>query len=283
MRGFMETRNLSPVKVNEESSSARFGIGECKAYLQHHHYICKILILKSQWSCAHLCLFIISPLSKYKFPSNRNNPYKLFSVPITPLPMAKKKRPKAQSKYFYPGAWRKDEDTAFINCLYWEALQGNSQANPMRPNHHSLAFAKQVLDVYSDRTRPNEFYLGKLHLLRRRYHAFKRIMDDLDLVWNASTNRVISHRDDWQRLFQEDPFTKAYRYRGEAKWEQLSLIFGTPDNDHEDTDDESMAINIEDEDSDTIGSPSDCVFLGIASPKHDVVDLCSSDSDFGAS
>ncbi|KAK4438908.1 hypothetical protein Salat_0225400 [Sesamum alatum] len=145
--------------------------------------------------------------------------------------------------------------------FYWESQRGVKQSNPERPNRRSLLFVKRALDVFSDRVYPDEFYIQKLEFAHRRYEAFKLV----------------------------NTLVKAYRYRGEAQWFALRAIFERSGQADDDSDEESLPNLWYDNDSDSNAHISDCVFLGIGSPKNDavappeeeVIDLISNDDDSG--
>ncbi|KAK4412551.1 hypothetical protein Salat_2902200 [Sesamum alatum] len=171
--------------------------------------------------------------------------------------MPNTKRPKAQSKYFYSNGWFKEQDKAFINMLYWESQY--------------------------------EFYIKKLKFARRRYEAFKLVIEDPAFSWNQDTNRVIAEANEWKRLFRVNTLVKAYCYRGEAQWSALRAIFERSGQADDDNDEESLPNLWYNNDSDSNANISDCVFLGIGSPKNDsvappeeeVIDLISSEDDSG--
>ncbi|KAL0319840.1 UNVERIFIED_CONTAM: hypothetical protein Sradi_5245500 [Sesamum radiatum] len=108
--------------------------------------------------------------------------------------MVTSKKPSLQAKYFYERGWTKEQDVAFINVLAWQAELGRKQINPHRPNEIALDNACSAVDVYADTSKPRDFYLSKLDILRQRYTTFRRILDEAGFTWNETTNRVLASK-----------------------------------------------------------------------------------------
>ncbi|KAL0401178.1 UNVERIFIED_CONTAM: hypothetical protein Slati_4147700 [Sesamum latifolium] len=119
---------------------------------------------------------------------------------------------------------------AYKLCI--RALRGHKQTDPERPDEEGITFAQEIINSAAEKDFSVEFYLTKLHLLRQRFTTFKRILEDPSFIWNAKSNRVIVPKETWSALFQENPFAKAYRFRGEPEWKMLRNIFSDEDEDH---------------------------------------------------
>ncbi|KAL0433157.1 UNVERIFIED_CONTAM: hypothetical protein Slati_2650000 [Sesamum latifolium] len=116
--------------------------------------------------------------------------------------MPSRKNPMPQGSYFYTTTWTKKVDTAFINMLYYQALIGEKQLTPWKPNEIALEYAAAVVNRYANRQWPLEFFRGKLSILHLRFNTFHMILKNKAFTWNEETKRMLGQGDDWKKLIR---------------------------------------------------------------------------------
>ncbi|KAK4421284.1 hypothetical protein Salat_2078900 [Sesamum alatum] len=191
--------------------------------------------------------------------------------------MADKKRVKPQSKFFYTQKWTKEVDQAFINYLAWRAEHGYAQSNPDQTKLTALVFAQKAVNYDWDWDQGQQFYEGKLQLLRQRCTTFDAILQNPAFSWNTDTNKLQASKERWDAIVCDIPFANAYRWRGEAKWELLCKIFEGDDLDDPERNRQKHAVE---PNAARVGVGGFCddddgiVFLGTSdgNEPHDVVD-----------
>ncbi|KAK4438811.1 hypothetical protein Salat_0215700 [Sesamum alatum] len=82
------------------------------------------------------------------------------------------------------------------------------------------------------------------------YDTFHGLLHDPVFTWRVETNRLIAEKDAWKRVFKQNLFAKAYRYRGEPKWRMLAVIFDPTQQWDEETE-ESEEVHESDGDGDS--------------------------------
>ncbi|KAK4428807.1 hypothetical protein Salat_1180600 [Sesamum alatum] len=165
-----------------------------------------------------------------------------------------------------------------------KARKGYTQRNPARPNGHALDFAIRNLEDFSGKNNPRDLYVRKLNLLRLLYDTFHCLLHDPAFTWRVETNRLIAEKDAWKRVYKQNLFAKAYRYRGEPKWWMLAVIFdptGPWDEETEETEEVHESNGDGDSSADDPILDSGVVCRRVSPPPTGPVIELSSDDDEG--
>ncbi|XP_057799341.1 uncharacterized protein LOC131015107 [Salvia miltiorrhiza] len=133
----------------------------------------------------------------------------------------------SQSLFLYPCKWDGEKDKMLLVSL----IEKIDECRPTPPHlsPHALIEAMLKLNTQMGADVSLSEVEGRVAFLHDRYVCFKWLCKVKETQYDHGTNSVHAVDEVWQRLFKENPLSRAYYHEGEPAFLLLCNLFGIHD------------------------------------------------------